>query len=114
MNVAGKRVKWEEGKVAVIQNAYPHHTWNKTEHDRVVLYFDHWHPDLTRDERRGLEIFTAVKAESEVAEFERRKAMGGGEHGPVGDGPARGMPPGMEGMPPVDDPKLLELLKRFG
>ena len=108
MNVAGKLVKWEEGKVAVIQNAYPHHTWNKTEVDRVVLYFDFWHPDLTADERRALEIFTKIKAEGDATELSRRRAAG--EGGEEQEGGFK-MPPG---MPPVDDPKLLELLKRFG
>ena len=98
MNVAGKRVQWAEGKLAVIQNAYPHHTWNKTAHDRVVLYFDFWHPDLSLDERRALEIFSALKLETEAAEGQE----GGGPKAP---------PPG---MPLVDDPKLLELLRRFG
>jgi hypothetical protein len=90
MMVGGKTVVWEEGKLSIIQNAYPHHTWNNTSKDRIVLYFDFWHPDLSMEEKRALTIFTDMKREWEEEE--------------------KG---GFPNPPPVDDPRLRALLERY-
>eukprot|EP00937_MAST-01D_sp_MAST-1D-sp2_P004659 g4659.t1 len=61
MNVAGREVRWRDGCVSVFQNAYPHHTWNDLAEDRVVLYFDFWHPELSGEERRALRLFADAR-----------------------------------------------------
>ena len=35
-------------------DCYQHHVWNHTLTDRVVLLFDMWHPDLTREEKLAI------------------------------------------------------------
>ena len=42
--------------------SYEHEVWNRTDHDRILLLFDVWHPDLTKDERRSVvEMFGHAK-----------------------------------------------------
>ncbi len=37
MDVAGQTVCWEEGKVAVFDDMFPHEVWNDTDEDRIIL-----------------------------------------------------------------------------
>jgi hypothetical protein len=57
MQVLANTVEWHANQVVVFQNCFMHHTWNNTAQDRILLYFDFWHPDLTNDERTALRAF---------------------------------------------------------
>jgi hypothetical protein len=84
--------------VAVFQNCFMHHTWNNTPHDRVLLYFDFWHPDLSVDEQRALRAFEAA-----------RRAFGG-----ANNDAAPTLPPA-QATPPTDAaPSVLGRLPGFG
>jgi aspartyl/asparaginyl beta-hydroxylase (cupin superfamily) len=37
MDVAGNDVVWEEGRVVVFDDMYPHEVWNDTDEDRIIL-----------------------------------------------------------------------------
>ncbi|HTQ13508.1 MAG TPA: aspartyl/asparaginyl beta-hydroxylase domain-containing protein [Rhizomicrobium sp.] len=37
MDVAGEDVVWEEGRVTVFDDMYPHEVWNDTDEDRIIL-----------------------------------------------------------------------------
>ena len=40
MNVGGKRVQWEQGKILIFDDTYDHAVWNNTNEERIVLLFD--------------------------------------------------------------------------
>ena len=40
-----------------LQTSYRHHTWNDGDSERIILYFDTWHPELTEAERQALRVF---------------------------------------------------------
>jgi Aspartyl/Asparaginyl beta-hydroxylase len=65
MRIGGLVRTWHTGKCLVIDDAYEHEVWNETEHARVVLLVDIWHPDIALSER--LEI---------MAMFETAKQKG--------------------------------------
>ena len=48
------KVKWEVGQPVFFDDCYQHNVWNHTPSDRVVLLFDMWHPDLTREEKLAI------------------------------------------------------------
>ena len=50
--MSGERFKWEMDRVKVIDNSFPHHTWNDSDEDRVIFYFDFFHPELTQVRHR--------------------------------------------------------------
>merc|ERR1711970_1278074 len=47
----GPKVRtWEQGKILAFNGAYDHQVWNFGTQTRVVLFFDVWHPDLTKED----------------------------------------------------------------
>jgi aspartyl/asparaginyl beta-hydroxylase (cupin superfamily) len=46
--------QWKEGKALVLDDAYQHEVWNKTDQLRVLLLVDMWHPDITIEERKEI------------------------------------------------------------
>ncbi|KZN66257.1 aspartyl/asparaginyl beta-hydroxylase domain-containing protein [Pseudoalteromonas luteoviolacea] len=39
-----ERLEWQEGKVMIFDDFYPHRAWNKTDHTRVILMVDLFRP----------------------------------------------------------------------
>jgi len=72
IEVSGERFQWETDRVTVIDNSFPHHTWNDSEEDRIIFYFDFFHPELSQEERRALMIFKRTfKTYMKLADKER-------------------------------------------
>jgi aspartyl/asparaginyl beta-hydroxylase (cupin superfamily) len=46
--------EWEEGKLLIFDDTIEHEAWNDSSEDRVVLIFDIWRPELTKQERLEL------------------------------------------------------------
>ncbi|GLS26646.1 aspartyl/asparaginyl beta-hydroxylase domain-containing protein [Marinibactrum halimedae] len=44
LELEGERLEWQEGKVMIFDDFYPHRAWNKTEHTRVILMVDLFRP----------------------------------------------------------------------
>jgi ornithine lipid ester-linked acyl 2-hydroxylase len=44
MDVGDVRCKWQEGRVLIFDDTYPHAVSNETDQERVVLLFDFWRP----------------------------------------------------------------------
>jgi len=41
---------WSEGKCLVFDDSFEHEVWNDSDHERIVLIVDIWHPDLSESE----------------------------------------------------------------
>ena len=65
-SVRGEERGWEPGKVVIFQNSFQHHTWNRTDLDRTLLYFDFWHPELSADERLAILRLQAARQKHEA------------------------------------------------
>jgi aspartate beta-hydroxylase len=64
ITVAGETRAWVAGEPLVFDDAYEHSAVNATAEPRVVLLFDVWHPELSRDERTALEhMFDGARKE---------------------------------------------------
>jgi aspartate beta-hydroxylase len=61
MEVNGESVVWEEGKLSVVQNSFRHHTTNQSDSERILLYFDFWHPSLSSEEQQALSLFEETR-----------------------------------------------------
>lgn len=57
--VGNETREWEEGKAWVFDDTIEHEAWNDSDHLRVVLIFDVWHPQLSAAERA---LITAMSA----------------------------------------------------
>jgi len=55
LTVAGESRVWRVGEPLIFDDAFEHAARNHTKEDRLVLLFDIWHPDLTMEERAGVE-----------------------------------------------------------
>ena len=65
MKLAGETLRWEEGKMVIFDDSFPHEVWyhdapqgkqaNNKVDDRVVLLMDLWHPEISRGERHAIE-----------------------------------------------------------
>ena len=56
IRVGGEIKFWKEGEVIIFDDTYEHEACNLSDiHDRAVLIFDVWHPDLSLDERKSIE-----------------------------------------------------------
>jgi aspartyl/asparaginyl beta-hydroxylase (cupin superfamily) len=50
IRVDGSTRTWEAGKCLVFDDYFLHDVWNDSDHPRIVLIVDIWHPGLTDDE----------------------------------------------------------------
>lgn len=59
--VGGTTIEWQEGKVIAFDDSVEHEAWNNSAFDRLVLIFDIWRPELSREERAQITaMFAAV------------------------------------------------------
>jgi aspartyl/asparaginyl beta-hydroxylase (cupin superfamily) len=59
--VGNQTVEWEEGRVLLFDDTVQHEAWNRSEHNRLVLIFDIWRPELSTDEQAQITcLFEAV------------------------------------------------------
>jgi aspartyl/asparaginyl beta-hydroxylase (cupin superfamily) len=50
--VGNQTREWVEGRAWVFDDTIEHEAWNDSDRLRVVMIFDHWHPQLSVAERR--------------------------------------------------------------
>lgn len=62
---AGNEVfQWSENDTAMVfDDSFLHSAKNEADHDRSVLIFDIWHPDLTSEEKAFIKLFMQVHGE---------------------------------------------------
>jgi len=59
--VGNQTIEWEEGKVIVFDDTVEHEAWNNSAHNRLVLIFDIWRPELDASEQAQITaLFDAV------------------------------------------------------
>jgi tetratricopeptide (TPR) repeat protein len=59
--VGNETREWEVGKLLIFDDTIEHEAWNDSAKDRIILIFDIWRPELTRDERNAItSIFEAI------------------------------------------------------
>eukprot|EP00347_Sterkiella_histriomuscorum_P006369 403353023 len=63
IRVGGQVKFWKEGEVIVFDDTYEHESCNLSDiHDRALLIFDIWHPEITPQERHAIiEMFKHTK-----------------------------------------------------
>jgi aspartyl/asparaginyl beta-hydroxylase (cupin superfamily) len=58
---------WVEGKVMVFDDSFEHEVWNHSDHVRIVLFMNFWHPCFAAEEIPVLERFRAAYERGPVA-----------------------------------------------
>ena len=59
--VGSETIGWTEGRMIAFDDTVEHEAWNNSMYDRLVLIFDIWRPELTREEREQVTaMFAAV------------------------------------------------------
>lgn len=63
IRVGGEVKFWKEGEVLIFDDTYEHESCNLSDiHDRVVLVFDVWHPEIIAQERDAMiHLFNSAK-----------------------------------------------------
>jgi len=61
IKVAGKEVKFQEGKIVIIDDSFENNLWNETEDDLLILSIDFHHPDLNDREKKSTAFTDYVK-----------------------------------------------------
>jgi aspartyl/asparaginyl beta-hydroxylase (cupin superfamily) len=74
---------WKEGELLVFDDSFEHEVWNHSDHTRIVLFLNFWHPCFGR------------RSPSSSASHRLRKAPGPGPPGQQAN--QRTQPPGHEG-----------------
>jgi aspartyl/asparaginyl beta-hydroxylase (cupin superfamily) len=55
--------EWRVGELMVFDDCVEHEAWNDSDHDRLILIFDVWRPELSLDERQQIDtLFRIVNA----------------------------------------------------
>lgn len=52
--------QWRVGQLMVFDDSVEHEAWNNSDHDRLVLIFDIWRPELSEEERHQIATLFAV------------------------------------------------------
>ncbi|MES3152756.1 aspartyl/asparaginyl beta-hydroxylase domain-containing protein [Sphingomonas faeni] len=61
LRVGAETRHWRTGEMIIFDDSFEHEAWNRGRETRVVLLFEIWRPELTRDERAALtDIFEAI------------------------------------------------------
>jgi aspartyl/asparaginyl beta-hydroxylase len=64
---------WQEGKMLVFDDSYNHEVWNDSDHVRIVLFLNFWHPCFADEELPVLErIRRTLEVESPTSQNWRR------------------------------------------
>lgn len=59
--VGADTIEWQEGKILIFDDSVEHAAWNNSNHNRLVVIFDIWRPELNSDEQRAIKsLFAAV------------------------------------------------------
>ena len=68
IRVGGEVKFWKEGELLIFDDTYEHESCNLSDiHDRVVLVFDIWHPEIMAQERDAMiELFNSAKKQCNV------------------------------------------------
>jgi aspartate beta-hydroxylase len=63
IRVGGEIKFWKEGELLIFDDTYEHESCNLSDvHDRVIMVFDVWHPELMPQERDAMiQLFNAPK-----------------------------------------------------
>ena len=54
LRVGNESRTWREGELLIFDDSIEHEAWNHSEHDRIVLIFEVWRPELTAEERNAI------------------------------------------------------------
>ena len=57
---------WEEGKVLVFDDSFDHEVWNHSDHVRIVLFMNFWHPCFSAEEIAVLTRFRSAYEKSPI------------------------------------------------
>jgi aspartyl/asparaginyl beta-hydroxylase (cupin superfamily) len=61
LRVGNEARAWEEGKLLIFDDSIEHEAWNNSERERIVLIFEVWRPELTKDDREAIRaVFAAA------------------------------------------------------
>jgi aspartyl/asparaginyl beta-hydroxylase (cupin superfamily) len=61
--VGNEERPWVEGELLIFDDSIEHEAWNDSSHERVILLFEIWRPEISEDERELIRaMLTAVKA----------------------------------------------------
>ncbi len=66
LRVAEEKRKWNVGKTLAFDGSYLHEAWNFSDHLRVILIANFWHPDLNDAEKYFIETFDSRINRSDV------------------------------------------------
>lgn len=58
--VGAETREWQVGKLLVFDDTVEHEAWNDSDHDRMVLIFDIWRPEISLEERHQIDTLFAV------------------------------------------------------
>jgi len=58
--VGGETREWRVGELMVFDDSVEHEAWNDSDHDRLVLIFDVWRPEVSEQEQRQIETLFRV------------------------------------------------------
>ena len=58
LRVGNEERSWVEGEMLIFDDTIEHEAWNSSAHERVILLFEVWRPEIAEEERRLTEINT--------------------------------------------------------
>jgi aspartyl/asparaginyl beta-hydroxylase (cupin superfamily) len=70
LRVGNEERRWVEGEMLIFDDSIEHAAWNKSKHERVILLFEVWRPELSADERELITMM--LKAVAEYSETRGR------------------------------------------
>jgi aspartyl/asparaginyl beta-hydroxylase (cupin superfamily) len=97
---------WEEGELLVFDDSFEHQVWNHSDHTRIVLFLNFWHPCFSPEEIAVLERlrtayerspFGRIHEDNQAVRRAHDLALQAVTRGAPAAGPARRLPPPDEG-----------------
>lgn len=71
---------WEEGRVLVFDDSFEHEVWNHSDHVRIVLFLNFWHPCFSPEEIEVLARFRAAYEKSPLGRVHEDNQAVGRDH----------------------------------
>jgi len=61
LRVGGETRSWANGEALIFDDSFEHEAWNRSDQRRVILLFEIWRPEISKDERTALTmIFESI------------------------------------------------------
>jgi aspartyl/asparaginyl beta-hydroxylase (cupin superfamily) len=56
LRVGNQQRPWQEGQMLIFDDSMEHEAWNRSDRQRIILLFEIWRPEISKEDREALTV----------------------------------------------------------